>query len=76
MASDNSAAGCERNQRGHHADERAFTRAIGAQKPEYFTLGYRKADVFDGFKLSVSLKDILNRNRWGAHCFTSLVFGI
>ena len=82
VAGDEGAAGGERNQRGHHADEGAFTRAVGAEKTEYFTLSYREADILDGLEVAITL-DAMNYFdcrwccvRWRAHCFTSLFLGI
>ena len=73
MAGDDSAAGGERDERGHHADERAFARAVGAEETEDFALGNRKADVLDGFKVAITLDDVLDgdgRRPWAAFaCF-------
>ena len=83
-------AGSEWDKRGHHADESAFARAVGAEETKNFSLGNRKADVLNGFKIAVALDDMLHLNgrraraiwRVGGscgesrHCFTSLFLGI
>ena len=86
MASNKGMAAGERNQRGHHTDERAFARAVGAEQTEDFAIGHGKADILDRFKRAVALDGVLNRDgglaagRFDcvrrAHCFTSLFLGM
>ena len=52
----------DRNERGHHADERALARAVGAEQAEDLAVGDREAHALDGFKVAVALDDVLDRN--------------
>ena len=62
VAGDDGLAAGEGNQRGHHADQRALARAVGAEQAEDLALGDREADALDGFKVAVALDDVLDRN--------------
>ena len=79
------------NERGHHADERAFAGAVGAKQAEDLALSHAEADVLDGFKIAIALDDVFHRNGsrraaplplaaelcvCRAHCFTSLLLGM
>ena len=76
---DRFAAG-DRNERCHHADERALTRAIGSEQAEDLSVAHVEGYVAHGFEVAVALYDVFDGDRrsWcaGVHGFTSLSFGI
>ena len=56
----------DRNQRGHHADERALARAVRPQQAEDLALGHAEVHVLHRFKVAVALDDVLHRDGRGA----------
>src|SRR6185437_7354958 len=59
------ASGGDGQQRGHHADERALARAIGAKQSEHFLLLYLEGDVVDRREFAEGLNDVVHFNRSG-----------
>ena len=80
MSGDDRLAAGDRNQRGHHADERAFAGAIWPEQAEDLAVGDLEGDAVDGFEITVALDDVVDDDRrlWlaGTHRVTSLSFGI
>ena len=80
MACDDGLPAGDRNQRRHHADERAFASAIWPQQAEDFSVGDLERDAFDRFEIAVALHDVFDSDGRaclaGVHCITSLLFGI
>ena len=68
VAGDNGLAAGDRDQRRHHADERAFAGAVGAEQAEDLAVGHREGDALHGFKVAVALDDVFDRNRMRALC--------
>ena len=76
----------QRNERGHHADEGAFARAVGAEQAEDLAFGDAEADAADRLEVAVALDDVFDGDGrgslrragvldGGAHCFTSRSLG-
>ena len=89
VAGDDRFAAGDRNQRGHHADQRALACAVRPQQAEDFAVGHREAHVLDRFKVAIALDDrspprspALGLSApvapvcTAAHCFTSLFLGM
>jgi len=89
MAGDGDLAARNRNQRRHHADQRAFARAVRSKQSKDLTFRDGKAHILDGFETAIALDSVLHRDGWpravlrlvdgfglGHHCFTSLLFGM
>ena len=53
----------DRNERGHHADERALSGSVWPQQAEDLALGHAEAHVLYRFKVAVALYDVLHRDR-------------
>ncbi len=81
-----SAAG-DRNERGHHADQRALARAIRPQQSKDLSIGDLEGDALDRLEIAIPLDDLFNGNGGrrltsltgctgrGLHRFTSLLLG-
>ena len=52
----------DRNECGHHADQRALPCTVGAEQTEDFAIGHGEADAFDGLEIAVTLDDVFNRD--------------
>ena len=52
----------DRDQRGHHADQRALAGAVRPQQAEDLALGDAEVHVLHGFKIAVALDDIFDRD--------------
>src|SRR6185437_1497277 len=50
-------------QRGHHANERALARAVGAKQSEHFLLFHLEGDVIHGCEFAEGLNDVVHFNR-------------
>ena len=61
VAGDDGLSAGDRDERRHHADERAFAGAVGPQQPEDLAFSNLEGDAFDGFKVAVALDDVLER---------------
>ena len=51
---------CDRDERGHHADQRAFARAIWTEQSKDFAFGHFEADTLDRFKIAVAFYDLVH----------------
>ena len=55
----------DRDQRGHHANQRGFARAVRSQQPEDFAFRYAERNIVDRGEVSVLLDDVCQpRLRW------------
>ena len=52
----------DRDERGHHADQRALARAVGPQEPKDFAFGDFEGDALDGFKVAITLDYVFDRD--------------
>ncbi len=68
VPADDGLAGGDRNERGHHADERALACSVGPEQAEDLALGDAEVDVLDGFKVAVALDNVLDRDGDGPVC--------
>ena len=80
MTSDDGLPAGDRDQRRHHADERALAGAIWPQQAEDFSVGDLEGNAADRFEISVALHDVFDSDRRasfaGVHSTTNLLFGI
>ena len=50
----------DRNQRGHHADQRRLARAIGPEQAEDFAIFYAEGNVVDRGEVAILFDDVLH----------------
>ena len=62
VAADNCPPARDRDQRGHHADQRALACAVGAEQTEDLPFRDREAHAFHGFEIAVALDDVFDRD--------------
>ena len=60
---DDRASRCDRNQRRHHANQRALPRSVRSQQSKYLAIRDRETYALHSLKLPVALDDILHGNR-------------
>ncbi len=51
---------CDRNERGHHTDQRALACAVWPQEPEYLSTADTEADIIDGGEVPIALHDVVD----------------
>src|SRR5580704_3269094 len=60
VSGNDGAAGGDRQQSGHHADERRFAGAVGAEQAEDFSVGDVERDVVNRCEIAVRFDDVFN----------------
>ena len=60
---DVSCASGDRDERGHHADQRGLPCTVGTEQPEDFALANAERDVVDGSEVAILLDDVRHRDR-------------
>ena len=56
----------DRNQRGHHADQRALAGAIRPQQSKDLSIGDLEGDALDRLEIAIPLDDLFDGNAAGA----------
>ena len=62
-AGDVGCASGDRDERGHHTDQRGLPCTIGTEQPEDFALANAERDVVDGGEVAILLDDVRHRDR-------------
>ena len=57
----------DRNERSHHANQRALPRPVWAQQTEDFSVSHLEVDLLHRLKIAVALHNIFNRNGRRGH---------
>ncbi len=53
-------AGCDRNERSHHADQRGFPRSVRTEQAEDFFLLHVEGNVIDRGEVAILLDDMVH----------------